>query len=136
MLCGAPLSWQSGWQLFLPGMAAGFCSTMVLNVNNMRDIETDGRTGKRTVAVRLGLCKARRYHILLASLVLLCWAVFWAAHRPAFLPGLAFALPLLRSVYLAARRPRDAANLNAQLRNTVIGSAICSTGMAVLCMAA
>lgn len=132
VLCGA----ASFPPLFLPGMAAGFCSTMVLNVNNMRDIETDRRTGKRTVAVRLGLDKARRYHVLLAALAVLCWAAFWAMHRPAFLPGLAFALPLLRSVYLAVSRPCDAANLNAQLRNTVIGSAVCGAGMAVLCTAA
>ena len=132
VLCGAgqfaPLFW--------PGMAAGFCSTMVLNVNNMRDIETDRRTGKMTVAARLGLERARWYHAGLACCVILAWAVFWLLYRPSFLPGLLFALPLLRSVYRAVTRPRDAANLNAQLRNTVLGSAICGAGMALLCMAA
>ncbi|MCC8194816.1 MAG: 1,4-dihydroxy-2-naphthoate octaprenyltransferase [Deltaproteobacteria bacterium] len=130
VLCGA---WQFA-PLFLPGMAAGFCSTMVLNVNNMRDIETDRRTGKMTVAARLGLANATRYHLVLALLVVLCWAGFWLLYRPGFLPALALALPLLESVRRAVSRPRDAANLNAQLRNTVIGSAVCSAGMGLLCL--
>ncbi len=132
VLCGA----ETFFPLALPGLAAGLCSTMVLNVNNMRDIETDRRTGKRTVAVRLGLEGTRRYHAALAGLTVLSWAVFWLLLRPAFLPGLVFALPLLRSVRLAVSRPRDAANLNRQLKNTVLGSAACNSGMALLCMAA
>lgn len=132
ILCGA----ESFAPLFLPGMAAGFCSTMVLNVNNMRDIQTDRRSGKMTVAVRLGLTKARYYHTTLAAMVVFCWCVFWGIYRPAFLPGAAFALPLLISVYRAVSKPEDAANLNTQLRNTVLGSAILGTGMTVLCMAA
>lgn len=128
VLCGAPFSRQ----LFLPGLAAGFCSTMVLNVNNIRDITTDEKAGKRTVAVRLGRAGAVRYHAALACCVILCWAVFWLAFSPRFLPGLVLAAPLLRSAYYTVTRAADASCLNAQLKNTVIGSAICNTGMAVL----
>ncbi len=131
VLCGA----DAFPPLLLPGLAAGLCSSMVLNVNNMRDIETDKRTGKVTVAVRLGLENARLYHAAMAGLTVLCWAAFWAIYQPRCLPGLVFVLPLLRSVRLAVMRPRDAANLNAQLKNTVLGSALCGTGMALLCIA-
>lgn len=128
VLCGAPFSWQ----LFLPGMAAGFCSTMVLDVNNIRDIVTDEKAGKRTVAVRLGRAGAARYHMSLTSCVIFCWTAFWCLAAPRFLPGLVLALPLLRAAYLTVTRPDDPACLNAQLKNTVIGSAVLNTGMGFL----
>lgn len=129
VLCGSPVVPN----LFLPGLAAGFCSAMVLNVNNMRDIETDRKNGKMTVAARLGLTRATRYHATLFCLVAACWAAFWLAHNPAHLPGLVLLLPLGRSAFLAVTRPRDAACLNRQLKNTVLGSAFLGLGMAVLC---
>ena len=43
----------------------GFLSVAVLNVNNMRGIENDRASGKRTLVVRLGLKKALHYHALL-----------------------------------------------------------------------
>ncbi len=38
----------------LAGIAPGLLSTAILVVNNTRDLETDQRTGKRTLAVRFG----------------------------------------------------------------------------------
>ncbi|QIA64392.1 1,4-dihydroxy-2-naphthoate polyprenyltransferase [Vibrio astriarenae] len=49
----------------LPAIGCGLLSVAVLNVNNMRDIENDAECGKRTVAVRLGLDGAKRYHYVL-----------------------------------------------------------------------
>ncbi|HTB32044.1 MAG TPA: 1,4-dihydroxy-2-naphthoate polyprenyltransferase [Bacteroidia bacterium] len=51
--------------ILMPASTLGFLSAGVLNVNNMRDINTDAATGKRTLAVRLGLTNAKRYHFLL-----------------------------------------------------------------------
>lgn len=130
VLCGSPVTALT----LPPGLAAGFCSTMVLNVNNMRDIETDRKAGKRTVAVRLGLDRAARYHLALCALALLCWALFWLAVNPARLPGLALGLPLARTAYLAASRSRDADCLNSQLKNTVLAAALLNSGMAAICL--
>lgn len=56
------------WPALCAGSALGLWSVAVLNVNNMRDIETDAQHGKITVAVRLGLAKAVRYEqVLLLS---------------------------------------------------------------------
>jgi 1,4-dihydroxy-2-naphthoate polyprenyltransferase len=53
----------------LPGaIAFGMLSTAVLNLNNMRDIENDARSGKRTLAVRLGRSNARVYHYVLLAI--------------------------------------------------------------------
>lgn len=52
----------------LTAVAFGALSTGVLNLNNMRDIQNDKAVGKITIAVRLGLNNARRYHYLLVTI--------------------------------------------------------------------
>ncbi|CAK7066451.1 MAG: 1,4-dihydroxy-2-naphthoate octaprenyltransferase [Desulfovibrio sp.] len=119
--------------LFLPGLAAGFCSTMVLNVNNMRDMETDEKSGKRTVAVRLGRARARVYHATLSAGTVLCWTAFWLMHNTAYLPSLVLCLPLIGSVAKAITDTTNAAAMNRQLKNTVLASALLNAGMGLLC---
>ncbi|MFD1188242.1 1,4-dihydroxy-2-naphthoate polyprenyltransferase [Pontibacter rugosus] len=51
--------------VILPALVCGFFSTAVLNVNNIRDINSDKLAGKRSVPVRLGQKKARVYHLML-----------------------------------------------------------------------
>jgi len=57
----------SPW-ILLPAATIGLLSSGVLNLNNMRDIENDARTGKRTLVVRLGSRGAKVYHTLLIIL--------------------------------------------------------------------
>ena len=62
------------WLPFGLSVAVGCLSTAILVVNNVRDIETDRRAGKRTLAVRLGRDGARRLYLgllVLAYLALL-----------------------------------------------------------------
>jgi len=54
--------------ILLPASAIGLLSSGVLNLNNMRDIENDARSGKRTLAVHLGSKAAKIYHLVLISL--------------------------------------------------------------------
>ncbi|MDD3194499.1 MAG: 1,4-dihydroxy-2-naphthoate polyprenyltransferase [Paludibacter sp.] len=78
--------------LILPASAIGFLSMGVLNLNNLRDYETDQKTGKQTLVVLLGIRKARIYHsiLLIGAFLLLsvytmieyhsAWQwIFWAA---------------------------------------------------------
>jgi 1,4-dihydroxy-2-naphthoate polyprenyltransferase len=55
------------WVL-LPASAIGLLSSGVLNLNNLRDIENDAQSGKRTLVVRIGSNAAKIYHIALLSL--------------------------------------------------------------------
>lgn len=57
-------------EIFLPAITIGLFSTGVLNLNNMRDIENDRNSGKKTVVVRMGSSKSRVYH---TSLIALGW---------------------------------------------------------------
>lgn len=56
--------------VFLPAISIGLFSTGVLNLNNMRDIENDRNSGKKTMVVRMGSARSRRYH---SSLILIGW---------------------------------------------------------------
>ena len=53
------------WDVFLPAISIGLLSTGMLNLNNMRDIENDIKSGKHTLASKLGLRKAKYYHAFL-----------------------------------------------------------------------
>ena len=55
------------WRLLLPGAAIGCFSVGVLNVNNIRDMETDA-ANRVTVAIRLGERKAKVYQTVLIVL--------------------------------------------------------------------
>ena len=57
-------------EIFLPAISIGLFSTGVLNLNNMRDIENDRNSGKKTVVVRMGSSNSRVYH---TSLIVLGW---------------------------------------------------------------
>ena len=52
-------------QIILPTLATGLFATAVLNVNNIRDIESDRIAGKMSIPARLGRSKAVVYHWLL-----------------------------------------------------------------------
>lgn len=56
---------QLDHQVFLPAVTVGLLSVGVLNLNNMRDIESDKKSNKNTLAVKLGKEKARIYHLFL-----------------------------------------------------------------------
>ena len=50
--------------VLIAGLAPGFISNAILTVNNLRDIETDKRAGKKTLAVRFGKGFARAEYLL------------------------------------------------------------------------
>ncbi len=56
---------QFSWELILPAASCGFFSTAVLNINNIRDINSDKIAGKMSLPVRLGPEKSRIYHLFL-----------------------------------------------------------------------
>ena len=50
---------QLPWQAFVCAVPVGLLASAILVVNNVRDLETDRRAGKRTLAVRLGRERTR-----------------------------------------------------------------------------
>jgi len=78
----------------LGGCIAGCFATAVLLINNIRDIETDRKSGKRTLSTRIG----KRFSLVL--FVLLIWAPFALATPLWFLAPAVFVVNILLIVVL------------------------------------
>ena len=64
--------------LVLPSVTIGLWSAAVLNLNNMRDVDNDRDSEKRTLVVFMGGEKARYYHSFLIIFGFLSWFFFIA----------------------------------------------------------
>ncbi|MDR6404402.1 MULTISPECIES: 1,4-dihydroxy-2-naphthoate octaprenyltransferase [Chryseobacterium] len=64
------------WDMLLPGTAIGMMSMAVLNLNNMRDIESDRLSGKNSFALRIGFKNAMIYEMILLQLPLILILIF------------------------------------------------------------
>jgi 1,4-dihydroxy-2-naphthoate polyprenyltransferase len=94
------------WVL-LPAAAIGLLSSGVLNLNNMRDIENDAHSGKRTLVVWIGSKAAKYYHTALISL--------------SFLFSIIYALKFFTSVYqylFILTTPLFVMNIRVVIQNT------------------
>ncbi len=61
---------QLDWLILLPASSCGLLAVAVLNVNNIRDIDSDRLAGKNSIPVRIGPRKARTYHWILLALAM------------------------------------------------------------------
>jgi 1,4-dihydroxy-2-naphthoate octaprenyltransferase len=93
---------QVDFELVLPAIAIGFLSTGVLNLNNMRDEESDRKVNKNTIVVKIGGAAAKRYHYFLivsAMLLILAYAVISNFQFDQYLFLLAY-IPLIRHLMI------------------------------------
>ena len=61
---------------WLPAIGLGLLTVAVLNLNNMRDVENDRKSGKITIPVRIGLKNAKIYHATLTFGAFACFIVY------------------------------------------------------------
>jgi 1,4-dihydroxy-2-naphthoate octaprenyltransferase len=100
-------------------ISIGFLATAIIVVNNVRDVETDRRAGKNTLAVRIGREAAVRLYgtLVLGAFVVLPIAL-WAGEASALpLIGL-LAAPLALKPYRTLQERRDGPALNGVLAAT------------------
>src|SRR5438132_3387300 len=110
---------QLPWQAFVCAVPVGLLASAILVVNNVRDLETDRRAGKRTLAVRLGRARTRTLYVAMLS------CAFLAAPLPWLLGSMSASLllgwltiPLAVSVARVVRTRTDGRALNAALART------------------
>src|SRR5512132_3909 len=107
------------WLPFGLSVAVGCLATAILVVNNVRDVETDRRAGKMTLAVRLG---RRRTRSLYALLIVAAFAAvpitLLAADGPAWGLLVLLAAPLVRRPLSAVMTRTDGPSLNGALAGT------------------
>jgi 1,4-dihydroxy-2-naphthoate polyprenyltransferase len=92
-------------QLILPALTCGFFAMGVLNINNVRDIESDKKAGKNSIPVRIGKSKAAIYHwFLLAGGILASLLYSILNYHTAFQFLFLLATPLLINVGMAVSK--------------------------------
>ena len=107
------------WEAFALAVPVGLLASSILLVNNVRDLETDRRAGKRTLAVRLGRERARRLYAGMVLAAYLTVPVAWLAGSLSAwvllaLVTLPLAAPLIETVATRA----DGPSLNRALART------------------
>lgn len=102
---------------FLPSISLGLLSVAVLNLNNMRDIESDKSSGKITLAVKLGLDKAKAYHYLLVGGSMVLAVVFLILYyvSPYNAIFLITFIPLIRHILLI-KKAKEPNQFDGQLK--------------------
>ncbi len=107
------------WEAFALAVPVGLVAAGILVVNNIRDIETDRRAGKRTLAVRLGRARTRALFALMiygAYLLALVTWVFGPLKAWVLLPWLT--LPVGAELVRQVRNRTDGPSLNQALAQT------------------
>ena len=107
------------WEAFVLAVPVGLLAAAILVVNNVRDLETDRRAGKRTLAVRLGRPRTRTIFGLMVYVAFLTAPLPWVLG--ALSPWLLLPLVLLPAAVALVRLVRthsDGPTLNRALART------------------
>ncbi|HOY95789.1 MAG TPA: 1,4-dihydroxy-2-naphthoate octaprenyltransferase [Catalimonadaceae bacterium] len=116
----------------LPACSLGFWSTAVLNVNNMRDMDSDRNAGKLTIPLQLGIQNAKKYQTILVAGGILSLATFGIFTESVYvigaLPGVLLMLKALSGVWKTSIQ----AELDAYLKPQAVGTFLAVLGMAIL----
>lgn len=64
------------WPSLLPAIGIGLLCVGVLNLNNLRDMESDRRHGKITLVVKMGFYRGKIYHTVLILTALLSFLAY------------------------------------------------------------
>jgi 1,4-dihydroxy-2-naphthoate octaprenyltransferase len=107
------------WEALVLAVPVGLLASAILVVNNVRDLETDRRAGKRTLAVRLGRERVRTLYAAMLALA------FLTAPAPWLLGSLSgwlllswLAVPLAVPLVRVVRTRTDGPSLNGALAGT------------------
>ena len=107
------------WEAFVLAVPVGLLASAILVVNNVRDLETDRRAGKRTLAVRLGRDRTRRLYRGMLAVAFLAAPLPWVlGSLSPWLLAAWLAVPLAVPLERTVRTRTDGPSLNAALAGT------------------
>ena len=110
---------ELAWPAFACAVPVGLLASAILVVNNVRDLETDRRAGKRTLAVRLGRERTRALYTAMIALAFLLAPLPWAlGSMTAWLLAPWLAIPLALPLVRIVRTRVDGPTLNGALART------------------
>jgi 1,4-dihydroxy-2-naphthoate octaprenyltransferase len=107
------------WEAFVLSVPVGLLAAAILVVNNVRDMDTDKRAGKRTLAVRLGRERARTVYGLMLYLAYVVAPLPWLmGSLSPWLLAPWLTLPLAVRLARTVRTHADGPTLNEALGQT------------------
>ena len=120
------------WMILLPATSVGLLSVGVLNLNNMRDVENDSKTGKKTLVVKIGSNNAKLYHLCLIGFAMIsaCSYIYleWTSlYQLIFL----ISFPLLFSNILVVLQNKEAKLLDTELKKLALSTLLFSLSFGI-----
>lgn len=116
-------------RLIWPALGYGFLSVGVLNINNMRDIDNDRNSNKRTLVVKMGAQSARVYHgfLILGSIASMALYFYFSPLRDNLDSYFRYAwlvsyVPILTNTLGVLKKKAHASEYNAYLKGLALGS--------------
>ncbi len=112
---------ELAWEALVLAVPVGLLASAILVVNNVRDLETDRRAGKRTLAVRLGRKRARDLYAAMVYVAFLTAPLAWPLGGDGLSAWLLLpllALPLAVPIVRVVRTRTDGPSLNGALART------------------
>ena len=111
------------FEIFLPAISIGLLSTAVLNLNNLRDQTEDKKNNKKTLVVKLGNEKAKKYHyfLILGALVVSLIYVFLDFTSVYQLVFLIAYIPLIKNMKTVAQNIIPA-ELDSELKKVALST--------------
>lgn len=122
------------WSEILGAISIGSWSTMVLNLNNLRDESNDRNSSKKTLVILLGPSKARTYHYFLAITGSLCWIILLLAKgiiEPKWYLGVLTLIPFALHLNVF-RKIKDPIEYDPQLKRVALATFFASLTMFTL----
>ncbi|MCU4156943.1 1,4-dihydroxy-2-naphthoate polyprenyltransferase [Carboxylicivirga sp. A043] len=113
------------WEVLLPASSVGFLSAGVLNLNNMRDEQSDKMANKNTLVVKKGINWAKKYHYSLVVGALLLSFVFvlfgeLTAYKLLFL----LSLPLFIRHLIVVNKAKESKAFDPELKKLALSTLI------------
>jgi 1,4-dihydroxy-2-naphthoate octaprenyltransferase len=107
------------WEAFALAVPVGLLAAAILVVNNVRDIDTDRRAGKRTLAVRLGRERTRQLFAAMVYGAYVLAPITWLfGPLSGWLLLVWLTIPFAAAVVRTVRNHADGPSLNAALART------------------
>jgi len=114
---------QLDLSIFLPATTIGMLSVGVLNLNNIRDRESDAKANKKTLVVKIGEEFAKYYHYYLLTFAFLLALLYTTLHYNSlmqFLFIIAF-IPIFKHLFTVYSN-KDAKRLDPELKKLALST--------------
>lgn len=118
--------------VLLPAFTIGAFASGVLNLNNMRDRDSDAKAGKNSLVVKIGGENAKKYHKALIILGFIASIIYVAVNFTSTMQLLfVITVPLFRRHLVAVQRIENPVEFDPLLKQLAIGTFIFSILFAV-----